>query len=62
MLFEEQTTDCLIAAIETFEQHRDDFDPLTLRRHAQTFAQPRFERDIFNYVDAILPSRHRDAA
>jgi len=64
ILFEEQNVDCLADAIERCERDRDAFDPDALRRHALQFAQPRFEREIFGFVDDVLgqqPAQRRAA-
>jgi glycosyltransferase involved in cell wall biosynthesis len=54
ILFEEQNIHCLAEAIERCERDRDAFDPDALRRHALQFAQPRFEREVFGFVDNVL--------
>lgn len=62
--FEEQTPDCLAAAIEMFEKHETDFNPHALRLHALQFNGQRFEREIFGYLAKIMeaiPSTRRAA-
>jgi glycosyltransferase involved in cell wall biosynthesis len=48
--FTEQTPECLAAAIETFEQHADEFDPYRLRQHALRFGVRRFEDEVFGFI------------
>jgi glycosyltransferase involved in cell wall biosynthesis len=48
--FAEQTADCLAVAIETFEAHATDFDPIAARRQALRFNQRRFEDEINAYL------------
>lgn len=55
--FAEQTEDCLIAAIEEFEQHRDRFDPNIARRQAVHFNRQRFNREILDYLHKVLKTR-----
>ena len=52
--FDEQTTDCLAAALEHFELARDGFDPLRLRAHALRFRAERFEEELFGFVQSVL--------
>ncbi len=54
ILFEEQDGACLAEAIERCERKSGAFDPQALRRHALHFAQPRFEREVFGFIDAVL--------
>jgi glycosyltransferase involved in cell wall biosynthesis len=48
--FDEQTPDCLAAAIESFERNSDAFDSTHLRQHALRFAVRRFEDEIFAFI------------
>lgn len=52
--FAEQTVDCLVDALTTFEQQAGDFDPATARRQALRFTGARFERELFAYLDGVL--------
>ncbi|HXG13398.1 MAG TPA: glycosyltransferase, partial [Gemmataceae bacterium] len=52
--FEEQTVDCLCAAMERFERCGDDLDPAVARRQALRFSRRRFARELFAYLDAVL--------
>jgi glycosyltransferase involved in cell wall biosynthesis len=55
--FPVQTVDCMIEAIERFEQHTADFDPLALRRNAERFNTQRYEREITDYVQEVTGRR-----
>jgi glycosyltransferase involved in cell wall biosynthesis len=52
--FDEQTAECLSTAIETFERHQDEFDPLQLRQHALRFGVRRFEQEVFSFIAAKM--------
>jgi glycosyltransferase involved in cell wall biosynthesis len=52
--FDEQNVECLIAAIESLEAHRDRFDPAAARSQALRFRREIFERELFGYLDAVL--------
>jgi glycosyltransferase involved in cell wall biosynthesis len=52
--FEEQSIDCLAAAIETFEARAERFTPSVLRRHALRFNAHRFADELFGYLDSVL--------
>lgn len=54
ILFEEQTPESLIAAIERFEREGDRFDPKAARRQALLFRKERFEQELFAYLDRVL--------
>ena len=61
--FEQQTADCLAAALEQFEKERGAFDPQRLRAHALRFRGERFEQELFAYVQtAVTPTRRTMAA
>lgn len=61
--FEEQTPACLAEALERFERNRQVFDARALRRHALRFSTPRFEQEIFSYVEEVMGLRRtRQAA
>ncbi len=51
---EEQTADCLAAALEHFEKQAADFDPSAARRQALRFNRQRFAEELFGYLDAVL--------
>jgi len=52
--FEEQTTASLVAGMEMFEKHIDDFNPHALRLHALQFNSQRFEKEMFDYLARTL--------
>jgi glycosyltransferase involved in cell wall biosynthesis len=54
--FGEQTAECLIDALERFERMEDRFDPRAARRQAERFSLPRFERELFAFVEGKLAS------
>ncbi len=54
ILFEEQTSDCLVEAVLQLERSREAFDPAMLYKHALTFARPRFEREVFGFIKRVL--------
>jgi glycosyltransferase involved in cell wall biosynthesis len=53
VFFTEQTSDCLIDAIDQFERSAVRFDPLSARRQALPFRRQRYEEDLLNYLAAI---------
>jgi glycosyltransferase involved in cell wall biosynthesis len=57
ILFEHQSVESLIAAIEQCERSAVSFDPVVLRRHALHFGQARFEREIFEHIEEILAGK-----
>jgi hypothetical protein len=52
--FPEQTTESLVEAILRFERCAGDLDPSTARQQALAFSAPRFERELFAGLDAVL--------
>lgn len=63
VLFEEQTVEGLMAAVERFERIADGFDPEAIRAHAGRFDRPRFLGALRGYIDTCLDkSRDRAAA
>jgi glycosyltransferase involved in cell wall biosynthesis len=52
--FPEQTADSLIEAMHRFEGRAGDLDPAAARRQALRFAQARYERQLFTYLDDVL--------
>jgi glycosyltransferase involved in cell wall biosynthesis len=56
LLFEEQSLESIIAAIERFERFErmgDRFDPRAARRNALPFRRQRYEDELFGYIDTI---------
>jgi glycosyltransferase involved in cell wall biosynthesis len=60
--FAQQEADCLAAAIEAFERGADRLDPADARRRALAFAGPRYEAELFGYVETVLRPMARRAA
>jgi len=56
LFFSEQTPDSLCRAIERFESLAGRFSPDLARQQAERFAVERFEREIGEYLDEIVPS------
>ncbi len=52
--FTEQTPDCLIAALESFESRQDQFDPAAARRQALRFHVTRFAEELLGYLESVL--------
>jgi glycosyltransferase involved in cell wall biosynthesis len=52
--FEEQTAECLAAALEDFEARAGDLSPATARRNALRFNKQRFADEIFSFLDWVL--------
>ena len=51
VLFPTQTEADLIAAVQTFEQYRDRFNPELLRVHALSFSAELFQQRYFNFIE-----------
>jgi glycosyltransferase involved in cell wall biosynthesis len=54
LLFAEQSTECVVAALEEFEQLAERFAPQAARRQAQHFNGHRFAQQFFGLVDELL--------
>lgn len=54
ILFERQTPECLVSAIESFERVEHVLDAETIREHAERFATGRFLRELATEIDATL--------
>jgi len=50
VLFDEQTVDGVLAALEAFRRHESDFDPEDLRRHASQFRRQRFLDELRSFT------------
>jgi len=50
LLFNQQTAEALVSAIEDFER-LPAFNPLTLRKNAERFGKERFKREMFAFVE-----------
>jgi glycosyltransferase involved in cell wall biosynthesis len=51
VLFKRQTVADMVQAVAHFNQHRAEFDPETIRCHAETFSQPRFSQELNDYLE-----------
>jgi glycosyltransferase involved in cell wall biosynthesis len=54
LLFEEQSINCLIGAIESFERCHERFDPIAMRQHALSFRTQRYETELASYLEQAL--------
>jgi glycosyltransferase involved in cell wall biosynthesis len=70
VFFEHQSLESLNRAVDTFEAKLAEFDPIAIRRHAETFSTPRFCREFKSFVDRAVqtwqaenrqPMHHIDA-
>ena len=51
MLFEEQNTQSIIDAVNSFEKNSDNFDPFEISKHAESFSRKNFEAKIKSFVE-----------
>ena len=51
-----------IVDFEAFERDADRLDPADARRQALRFAGPRYEAELFGYIDGVLRPAARRAA
>ena len=51
IFFREQSVESLMDAVQRFEAIR--FDPMHIRRHAETFSTPRFERQLRDWIASV---------
>jgi len=54
ILFPEQSVECLIEAMQSFERNAGGFSSILLRRHAECFNRRRYADELFAYLDRIL--------
>jgi glycosyltransferase involved in cell wall biosynthesis len=54
LFFAEQTTDCLISALEEFESGHGHFNPAAARRQAVRFNKRRFASELFAFLQEVL--------
>lgn len=54
VFFEQQTVESLNHAVDTFEAKLAEFDPIAIRRHAETFSTARFRREFQCFVDSAV--------
>jgi glycosyltransferase involved in cell wall biosynthesis len=57
VLFDEQTEDGLVTALEAFERDADRFDPRAARRQALRFSASRYEAELMAYLAAVRGGR-----
>jgi glycosyltransferase involved in cell wall biosynthesis len=57
--FEEQTVECLVEAVQTFEARAGDFDPAVSRRHALRFNPRCFAEELFGYLAGVVQPASR---
>lgn len=62
LLFEEQTVEGLIGAVERFEATSARFDPATIRAHAERFSPQRFAAALRDFILARMSSEIARAA
>jgi glycosyltransferase involved in cell wall biosynthesis len=53
LFFDSQTADALVDAVDRFEGMQ--FDPLACRRQAERFSEPRFRREIKDFLVKVAP-------
>lgn len=56
VFFDEQTSEALEAAVETFEAHEEEFEPETCRRNAERFDRERFREEFRATVEELWSS------
>lgn len=54
VFFTDQTTESLIEAVRFFEEHKDVFDPLSIRKHAENFDRLIFKEKVKQYMERFL--------
>lgn len=54
LFFDAQTSESLRAALDRFEANPEQFDPVAIREHAETFARDRFVREFGTLVEDWL--------
>jgi glycosyltransferase involved in cell wall biosynthesis len=50
VLFHRQTPEALMEAVERFENHRNRFEPNSIREHVRPFDRARFKKEINGYI------------
>jgi glycosyltransferase involved in cell wall biosynthesis len=62
-LFEEQSVDCLVAALEEFEKNSERYAPQTARRQALRFNKQRFAQQLIGYAEELMrPAKQKPMA
>jgi glycosyltransferase involved in cell wall biosynthesis len=54
LLFDKQTPEALISAVERFESFETAFDPLAIAAHASRFSKAIFQRNFRNFIDQAV--------
>lgn len=54
VLFDEQTVEAVVEAIEQFERIADRFDPAAARRNALPYRTERFARELIGFVESVM--------
>ncbi|MCF6156352.1 MAG: glycosyltransferase family 4 protein [Candidatus Brocadia sp.] len=54
VFFTKQTTESLMEAVRFFEHHKDLFDPLLIRKHAESFDRLTFKEKFKQYTEKLL--------
>jgi glycosyltransferase involved in cell wall biosynthesis len=57
IFFKSQTVECLVAAVERFENEDIKFDLQVLRKNAERFSKERFKREIGEFIDKAWDSK-----
>jgi glycosyltransferase involved in cell wall biosynthesis len=53
VLFDDQTIECLVNAIESFERGGEEFDPVQLRQKSLAFRTQRYEEELIGYLNQV---------
>jgi glycosyltransferase involved in cell wall biosynthesis len=56
VLFDSQSVEAILQAVETFEAISEDFHPSDIRRHAERFGVPRFRRELSGFINKCWAS------
>jgi glycosyltransferase involved in cell wall biosynthesis len=63
LLFEEQSVDCLVAALEEFEKDSERYVPQAARRQALRFNRQRFAQQLIGYAEELMsPAKQKPLA
>lgn len=54
LFFSDQQTESLMDAIELYQNHRGEFHPERIRRHAANFSRERFKLEMAEYIDVCV--------
>ncbi len=59
LLFEEQTVDSILKALSRFERLEKNFDSAEIRRHAESFSNERFRKELSHFINQQLADKAR---